>query len=253
MTTISDSPSAHARQETLSASFFTSKSYLRFDFEKSLADYVLFITHELNNELLRIEAMLMLGQPLHHSTPNNPLGPMRSLASRIKHCAQSATEGYTCIREAINLAELIAVQERRLAGTRHAARLHVVNATPAIVDGDAFLLTCALRNLVENAIHHTNGNVRISVHTAANDGSVQLWVEDDGDGFRALSKQAGQSVRGWGLGTTIVTAIARIHNAQLKVRLHPSHGVGLLFRSTASPVHAPDRNAHLNHRTPALS
>ncbi len=89
--------------------------------------------------------------------------------------------------------------------------------------GDAALLAALVRNLVENALRHGAGEVRVAVDGAA--GRVRLRVEDAGPGvpaaelaqlgrrfYRALETRGSGS----GLGLSIVSRIAALHHATLQ-------------------------------------
>ena len=87
------------------------------------------------------------------------------------------------------------------------------------IDGDQVRLEQALTNLIENAIQHGGGEIRIRTSQAA--GNLELHVEDRGPGFpphfidRAFERfsrpDQARAGKGTGLGLAIVDAIARAH------------------------------------------
>ncbi len=87
------------------------------------------------------------------------------------------------------------------------------------LSGDRLRLEQALGNLVENALRHGGGAVRVEVTSAA--GAVEIHVRDQGPGFpeeflpRAFNRfsrpDEGHTAGGAGLGLAIVDAIARAH------------------------------------------
>lgn len=87
------------------------------------------------------------------------------------------------------------------------------------IHADPTRLEQALGNLVQNALNHGRGSVRLSA--AAHDGQVELHVRDEGDGFppsflphafdRFSRADDARSGEGTGLGLTIADAIARAH------------------------------------------
>jgi two-component system sensor histidine kinase TctE len=99
---------------------------------------------------------------------------------------------------------------------------------PIQVLGNSVSLKELTMNLLENAIKYNNpgGHVTVSV---MNGGNVQLVVEDDGLGipaaerskvferFYRVSMASNLEVEGSGLGLSIVSEIARLHNATVTV------------------------------------
>jgi two-component system, OmpR family, sensor kinase len=94
------------------------------------------------------------------------------------------------------------------------------------VTGDRLRLEQALGNLVENALRHGDGTVRLQAGTA--NGSVALHVRDDGPGFpedfldRAFERFSrpsdSRSGGGAGLGLAIVAAVALAHGGEAHAR-----------------------------------
>jgi signal transduction histidine kinase len=106
----------------------------------------------------------------------------------------------------------------------------------AIVDGDERRLRELTRNLLENAIRHANGCVRIS---SRDDGrSCEIVVEDDGEGVADADRdrvferfyRGHEDEHGAGLGLAIVRWVARAHRGDVSVSR--SDGGGARFVAT---------------------
>jgi two-component system OmpR family sensor kinase len=105
--------------------------------------------------------------------------------------------------------------------------------TPAGLDApvDALRIRQALGNLVENALHHGGGDVRVYAQRA--NGAVELHVADQGGGFpedflphafeRFTRGDHARARGGSGLGLAIVDAIARGHGGAAHAR-NTGHG-----------------------------
>jgi signal transduction histidine kinase len=97
----------------------------------------------------------------------------------------------------------------------------VGHADSFTVDGDRELLIQMLGNLVENACKHTPAGTRIQVGAFQSNGSVTLWVQDNGPGipqeecdkvFRPFYRlDSSRGTPGNGLGLNLVAAIADRH------------------------------------------
>lgn len=104
-------------------------------------------------------------------------------------------------------------------------RLRTRIAAGIMVRGDRHLLSQLLVNLLENAMRHTPAGSHIDVGLAAQDGCVELRVDDDGPGIpptehaRVLQRftrlEGSRSGSGHGLGLSLVKAIADTHDATL--------------------------------------
>ena len=88
-------------------------------------------------------------------------------------------------------------------------------------------VTQAVLQLADNAVKHTEDGDRISVGSSVADGVVRLWVADSGPGIpdalkgHVLERFARGDVRpddeGFGLGLSIVNAIAQAHGGSVSV------------------------------------
>ena len=112
------------------------------------------------------------------------------------------------------------VQERFASRIDGSGRSLVIDpANGLTVDGDPVRLEQALTNLIENAIQHGGGEIRVRTSQAA--GNLELHVEDRGPGFpphfidrafvRFSRPDQARAGEGTGLGLAIVEAIARAH------------------------------------------
>jgi signal transduction histidine kinase len=121
-----------------------------------------------------------------------------------------------------------------------------------MVRGDRLRLEQALSNLVDNALRYGRG--RVTLEAARRDGTIELAVEDQGDGFadgfaeRAFERfgRAQHEGGGAGLGLAIVRVIAEAHEGSAdvsggsRVRLTlPSSLRGGDRRPGASPTQRP--------------
>lgn len=108
----------------------------------------------------------------------------------------------------------------------------------AVASGTAFLdeqrVTQALLQLADNAVKHTDTGQEVAVGSARREDGVVLWVRDAGDGIapdhhgRVLERFGRSTVRpddeGFGLGLSIVQAIATAHGGTVTIRAAEPRG-----------------------------
>ncbi|MBE7325267.1 HAMP domain-containing histidine kinase [Nocardioides sp. Y6] len=102
------------------------------------------------------------------------------------------------------------------------------------VEADAQRLTQALLQLVDNAVKHTDPGDVVALGSSVSEGSVRLWVRDTGDGIApeartvVLERFGRAEVRsgdeGFGLGLSIVDAIAQAHGGRVVIDDTPGGG-----------------------------
>jgi two-component system, OmpR family, sensor kinase len=120
---------------------------------------------------------------------------------------------------------LSAVAKRFGARTTAAGRFLDVEPSDGLsMSGDALLLEQALGSLVDNALRHGGGGIRLSA--VERDRSVEVHVLDEGAGFppqflpgafeRFSRAEEARSGGGAGLGLAIVEAIARAHGGSAR-------------------------------------
>ena len=103
-------------------------------------------------------------------------------------------------------------------------------AGDAIATLDEQRITQAVLQLADNAVKHTGDGDRISLGSAVAHGTVRLWVADSGPGIpddmkgHVLERFGRGEVRaddeGFGLGLSIVRAIAEAHGGRVTVADH---------------------------------
>ena len=115
-----------------------------------------------------------------------------------------------------------------------------LDAAPDVqVSADEQRLTQALLQLVDNAVKHTDAGDTIAVGASVTAGRCRLWVRDSGDGIPAEQREAvlerftRAHVRpqdeGFGLGLSIVAAIARAHAGRVIIEDTPGGGATVII------------------------
>lgn len=110
-----------------------------------------------------------------------------------------------------------------------------VDSTAAIeIEADGQRITQALLQLIDNAVKHTRFGDVIAVGSAYADGAVTCWVRDSGPGVPAadaerIFERFGRSTlppddAGFGLGLSIVRAIAKAHGGEVSLQQEEPHG-----------------------------
>jgi signal transduction histidine kinase len=109
----------------------------------------------------------------------------------------------------------------------HAQALDATIATSIRVRGDAQLLTQLFANLIENSLRHTPRGTHVHVALAHAGEQVLATVGDNGPGIppeerdkvlrRFYRLSSSRSTPGYGLGLTLVAAIAQFHGAELRL------------------------------------
>ncbi len=142
------------------------------------------------------------------------------------------------------------VVESVRAGTATPVELSVGADLPAVL-ADPDKLTQVVTNLVENAVRHGTGTVRVDLAAAAApERGVVLVVDDEGEGIPpALRPQVftrfwkGGARGGSGLGLYLVHGLTRAHGGAVTIDDAPGGGARLVVRWPAYDEDAPDRGA----------
>jgi two-component system, OmpR family, sensor kinase len=147
--------------------------------------------------------------------------------------------------EPIDVTDLFATMRERLSGRaeRDGRPLRFDDSSAAVIEGDRMRVEQALGNLVENALRHGDGPVR--VWSRPEDGRVQIHVSDEGGGFspeflphafeRFRRADTARASEGTGLGLAIVKAIAEAHGGTATARNAHSGGADVWIELALAP------------------
>ncbi|HEU0095416.1 MAG TPA: HAMP domain-containing sensor histidine kinase [Rhizomicrobium sp.] len=107
------------------------------------------------------------------------------------------------------------------------------------IRGDRELLIQLLSNLIENAILHTPSGTRIVLSLSRSDDRAVITVSDNGPGVpkeehdklfqRLYRREASRNRPGYGLGLSLVSAIAELHGGAIDIRDVPGFSVAVSF------------------------
>lgn len=135
-------------------------------------------------------------------------------------------------------------QEQSSAAARRRISL-MLDASPAIAQGDPALLAAVLRNLIDNAIRYTPEGGAVRVEVGMRDAQPMLAVADSGPGippearqqvFERFYRLPGSRGAGSGLGLSIVARIAELHGAEVLVEAaEGGQGTRIEVRFPATP------------------
>ena len=136
------------------------------------------------------------------------------------------------------------------AGAPHDIELERTPELPEVyIDPDKF--TQVVTNVVENAIRHGGGTVRVTAEPWFNEGwttdGVRLTIDDEGDGIplemrrRVFTKfWTGHGARGGtGLGLYLVNGITRAHGGQVTILDAPGGGARIVMDWPGEPDYCP--------------
>jgi len=185
-------------------------------------------SHELRTplSLLRAELDVALHQPRPAAELTETLRSVDTEVQRLIELTNAlldleqlgSTEHLT--RSPVDLPELVAsaVNPHRPAAARQRRSIHV-DAMPATVNVDAGWIQPAIGNLVDNALRHSRGDIRVTATT--HEANLRLTVTDEGPGFppdflpkafeRFARADASRTSPGSGLGLPFVAAVATSH------------------------------------------
>jgi signal transduction histidine kinase len=123
-----------------------------------------------------------------------------------------------------------------------------LEATPVVVDGARDDLHRLALNLMENAIRHTPPGTHVHATVGNGSGVAKLVVADDGPGIPAEMRDKiferfvrGEGDRGgsFGLGLSIVQAVAAAHGGSVRLETPAGGGTRFVVELPASPVADP--------------
>jgi len=159
------------------------------------------------------------------------LDRLTSLATRLLQLAR-VESGVALQREPVDLVQLaVLVVDEFSEATRSGLLRLQVRGSSVPVSGDVDALGIALRNLIDNALKHSDG----AAHVVVTVSGQQLAVLDDGPGvppallptlLRPFERGPGHALQGSGLGLAMVDTIARQSGARLVLQSPVADGHG---------------------------
>jgi two-component system OmpR family sensor kinase len=192
-------------------------------------------SHELRTPIavLRAELEVAMRSGSYDSSVREALLSAIEEADRLGRLADDllviarADEGHLPIkRKPVDLSRLLADSRDRFAAEAAGlGREIVIDAPQGTANVDRLRVEQAINNLLDNALRHGAGNVRLSAERR--DGELEIIVSDAGSGFppelrdRAFERFAradsSRSSGGAGLGLAIVRAIATAHGGEAEI------------------------------------
>jgi signal transduction histidine kinase len=179
-------------------------------------------------------------------------GQTRRLATLVDDLltlAQSDERGLRLHNEWFDVADLVA-EQITIAATTH-VEVDTTQLEPFLIHGDRRRIGQVVRNLLDNAIHHTTSDVRIETHRVGD--QATLCISDDGPGIPAddrerifdrfirLDEARSRQSGGTGLGLSVVRSIVAAHDGTVTVEDDPRLGGALVTVTLPVPdVHEGD-------------
>jgi two-component system, OmpR family, sensor kinase len=169
-----------------------------------------------------------------------------ALAEALLVVARSGEDGLALAREPVTAGDLFETVIERFAARAEGAHrtLELGDGGDLAVSGDRLRLEQALTSLVDNALRHGAGAVRLSARPQ--DGRVALHVTDEGAGFpddflphafeRFTRADAARGRGGAGLGLAIVDTIATAHGGEARAVNRPHGGADVSLVLPAATV-----------------
>jgi len=260
-----DGPSDELRE--LAETFDAMLDRLEAAFE-SQRSFVANASHELRTPLSIQRALLNVTL----DDPHAPASELRDAARQVLQATERSehlienllvlarsTRGLSLSdRQDAELAEITrqALQQEWSAAGPNAPTLRC-SLRPAPVHGDPALLTHLASNLIQNAIRHNSPGGWVELGTGTTSGQASLTVSNSGPAipaehvgelfrpFRRLAPDRTGSVRGSGVGLSIVHAVSTAHGATITAVAAPGGGLSVSVRFPRIPADPPPGSAML--------
>jgi signal transduction histidine kinase len=218
-------------------------------------------SHELRTPLARIRTALDVAVGKPGPVPPQVMALDRKIREGLDR-ADRLMEGLLVLGRAehgelgdqapVDLREIIDAALAEQAADIAAKRITVErDLVPVPVGGNPTLIGRMVENVIDNGVRHNQPGGWLRVALAERGDRVELTVESSGEmldpsqvqdlaqPFRRLRADRTGSIRGAGLGLSIVAAIATAHNGTLTVRARDQGGLRLLIGLPRSPEAAP--------------
>ena len=220
-------------------------------------EFVADASHELRTPLTSVLANLeLLAESLHGDQGDAARSALRS-SRRMRRLVADllllarADVGRAQVHRPLDLADVLVDASAELEPVSGDHRL-ILDPQPAPMAGVRDELQRLILNLVENAFRHTPPGTEVRASTRLRpDGSAELVVEDDGPGipdslrprlFERFVRGAGDRGGSFGLGLSIVRAVADSHGGQVGATAGASGGARFVA-TFPQATNAPDTTA----------
>lgn len=146
----------------------------------------------------------------------------------------------------LNLVSLVqqAAADMQTAATEQGVRIQVISPEEQLpMRGDSYLLNRVLYNLLENALKYMGRPGVITIRILSREGSVCLFVQDDGLGLPAEETahifepnyQGSNHTVGQGYGLHLVRRSIEAHGGTVSAQSAPGRGMGIFITLPLSP------------------
>ena len=213
-------------------------------------EFVANASHELRTPLAIIRTELDVTM----SDPDASAEDLRDMAAAIREAVDRsdqlidrllvlARSGGSLLRERVDLATIATECTQRYAVEADAKELGLeLKLEPAMAEGDPVLLERLVANLVENAIRHNDSDGWFRVETGSDSAGVLLRVANSGplippeeverlfERFYRPDRSRSRATGGFGLGLSIVKAVAQAHGGTVEARALPEGGLEVTVR-----------------------
>ena len=197
------------------------------------------IAHDLRRPLQRLRQALEAAQERGGPVPEQALPALDSVLHTFAALLRIARAEAGAERLPVDLSALVVtVAEAFAPVVEEAGRPFLLSVTPGQhVTGDAALLQRMLANLLDNALTHGAGPVRVLLEPGLLEAGPVLTVEDDGPGIPLADREAvlrrfsrldqSRATPGTGLGLALVAAAAQAHRARLTLGASSAGGLSV--------------------------
>jgi two-component system phosphate regulon sensor histidine kinase PhoR len=216
-------------------------------------EHIAFILHDLRTPLEALSlATTLLERSLRGETRsdgvNSALSVLRGNISRLSERVRQVLGGGIGLGRTfqaeftfVNLRGQVDVVIHDMSPLATSAGTDVSNDVPADIEiySDARLLSQIIQNLLSNALKFTSqGTVQIGAGKVSDDGTVECWVKDSGEGiapdrlgkvFERFETDSEPERRGIGLGLAIVKEIVELHKGEIRVESEVGKGSTFTF------------------------
>ena len=211
------------------------------------------MAHEFRTPLTNISlALTMFNKKQEQQAKNRFIQIIHKESKRLQDqveyilgAARQEKEQYACTNQPLSLKDLtqeviedMQIQIQHLGGE---IQLEFDPEKPYLIRGDAFHLSNAIRNIVDNAIKYCHQEPKITLTLTTHHGMVHLGLQDNGigipeqhqtaifEGFYRGANSKSNGAKGYGLGLAYVKKIIQLHNGRIELKSQIGNGTQVQF------------------------